>query len=251
MASRRVDLPELPPTYEATRASLRRVAAHVLARRRHALVGKFGLRSTPGGIGTPAAGPEHEVVRTDGAWLLRERTGATASTVTLDLTRATLREAATLVDADITAELSVGADTPEVGDPDAVLGIDPGAADALGGWYAFGWSVIDAAVAGAGPDASPSVMQLWPEHFDAACDLAVASGRRTNLGASPGDGFHAGPYLYVGPWESPRPGDPAYWNAPFGAVLGYDELRRSEDPTARALDFLRAGLDHLALDSTG
>ena len=33
------------------------MATHVLARRRHAVSGRFGLRATPGGIGTPAFGP--------------------------------------------------------------------------------------------------------------------------------------------------------------------------------------------------
>jgi hypothetical protein len=252
MASEHVDpLRDLPPAFAATRVAMQRVAAHVLARRRHALVGKIGLRSTPGGIGTPAAGPEHEVVRTSGSWLLRERTGATASTEALDLATATLAQAAALAEVDLGAELSVGHDTPEVGDPSAPLGIDPASASALAGWYAFGWAVLDGAAAAGGPDAAPSVVQLWPEHFDAGCDLAVRPGRRTNLGASPGDGFQAEPYLYVGPWDGARPGDPAYWNAPFGAVLGYAELRRAEDPTARALDFVRTGLDHLTLDSTG
>jgi hypothetical protein len=244
-------LPELPPAFAATRLALQRVAVHVLARRRHVLVGKLGLRSTPGGIGTPAAGPEHEVVRTSGPWLLRERTGSSGSTEVLDLTTATLGQAAALVEVDLAAEFSAGADTPEVGDPAAVLGIDPASVGALAGWYAFGWAVLDGAVAGAGADAAPSVVQLWPEHFDAGCDLAVRPGRRTNLGASPGDGFQAEPYLYVGPWDGARPGDPAYWNAPFGAVLGYDELRRAQDPIARALDFVRTGLDHLTLDPTG
>ena len=36
-----------------------------------------------------------------------------------------------------------------------------------------------------------------------------------NYGMSPGDGFHAAPYAYVGPW-TPREG--AFWNVPFGAL---------------------------------
>ncbi len=244
-------LPPLPDSHVATRDALQRVAVHVLARRRHALTGKFGLRATPGGIGTPAAGPDHEVVRTDGAWLVRERTGPTSSTQVLDLRSASLADAAALVEVDLDADFSVGADTPPVGDVDVPLALDPGAVEVLAAWYAFGWQVLDAAVASAGPTAEASVTQLWPEHFDAGCDLAAAPGRRTNLGASPGDVDHPEPYLYVGPWDPERPGDAGYWNRPFGALLGYAALQEAEDPPAFALDFLRTGLGFLTSGPTG
>ena len=71
-------LAELPASFAATRDTVHRIATHILGRRRHDLSGKFGLRATPGGIGTPAFGPEHEVVRITGTTLVRERTGATA-----------------------------------------------------------------------------------------------------------------------------------------------------------------------------
>jgi hypothetical protein len=246
-----VTLPPLPRAFVATRLELQRVAVHVLARRRHALSGRFGLRATPGGIGTPAAGPDAEVVRVDGSTLVRERTGARASTAVLDLRSASLADAAALVEVDLTADFSAGADTPPVDDVDRPLDLDPGALSVLAGWFALGWRVLDAAVAGAGRGAEPSVVQLWPEHFDAGCDLAAAPGRRVNLGASPGDEGHPEPYLYVGPWDAERPGDPAYWNAPFGARLPYAALEGVEDPAALALDFLRAGLGHLAAGPTG
>ena len=67
-----------------------------------------------------------------------------------------------------------------------------------------------------------------------------------NLGASPGDGSSAEPYLYVGPWGPRRPGDPAFWNAPFGAVLGYAELRAAADPVEAGLAFLRRGVELLS-----
>jgi hypothetical protein len=244
-------LAPLPPTYAATRAALQRVAVHVLARRRDALVGKLGLRAVPGGIATPAAGPDHEVVRTSGAWLLRERTGARSRAVALDLRTASLAEAAALVGVDLDRDFSAGSDTPGVGDASAPLGVDEAAADALAAWYALGWRALDRVACALGERGSPSVVQLWPEHFDAGCDVGVGGDRRANLGASPGDAFHASPYLYVGPWGDERPGDPAYWNAPFGAVLGYDALRITADPPAAAVAFLREGLERLAPDHTG
>ncbi len=244
-------LPELPPRFGETRHALHRLAVQVLARRRHALVGKFGLRAAPGGIATPAAGPEHEVLRTSGAWLLRERTGSTASTQALDLGLASLADAAAFAEVDLLAPFSVGEDTPEAGDPDEPLGVDEASALALAAWFAFGWRVLGEVVAGAGPDAAPTVAQLWPEHFDVGCDLGVGGDRRTNLGVSSGDAFRDEPYLYVGPWGDERPGDPGYWNAPFGAVLGYRDVRETEDPPARALGFARSGLARLAPDHTG
>jgi hypothetical protein len=227
--------------WAATRNGLHRVAVHVMARRRSQLVGKIGLRAATGGIATPAAGPEHEVLRTAGSRLVRERTGAAATTVSIDLAGATLAEAAALADVDLAAPLDVGHDTPPVGDPAAPLTIDPQAAEGIAAWFAFGWAVLDETLTTA---SSPSVIQLWPEHFDAACDVAVRDGR-TNLGVSPGDGFHDEPYLYVGPWEPDRPGDASYWNAPFGAVLTHAELRASPDPVHAGIQFLGHGLSLL------
>ena len=238
-------LAQLPATWVTTRAELQRVAVHVLARRRFALAGKIGLRAAPAGIATAAAGSEHEVVRTSGAWLLRERTGESASARSLHLPGATLAEAAQLIEVDLEAPLDVGHDTPPVGDADARLAIDPPSASALGAWFAFGWAVLDEAAASLGRDAAPSVVQLWPEHFDAGCDVAAGDGR-ANLGASPGDAGHADPYLYVGPWGPERPGDESYWNASFGAILGHDALILAEDPHATAVAFLRRGVELLA-----
>lgn len=232
----------LPEAFGATSNTIQRVATHILARRRHHLCDKFGLRATPGGIGTPACGPDHEVIRITGTRLVRERTGATARTTSLDLRTASLAEAAALADVDLTAPFEAGRDTPSLGDVHAPLEIDPSALEALSEWFRFGWVVLDATLAAFGPGAEASVVQLWPEHFDAACDVAATPVRRVNLGASPGDAFSAQPYLYVGPWDADRPGDPAFWNAPFGAVCTYDDLRARPDPVASATAFLLRGV---------
>ena len=83
----------------------------------------------------------------------------------------------------------------------------------LGDWYGFAYSVLEELRAGAGAGARrPARVQLWPEHFDAAVDLgAEAGGRRATFGASPGDGEHPEPYLYVAPWSPPDDGE--LWNA--------------------------------------
>jgi hypothetical protein len=228
----------------ATRQVLQRVATHVLARRRHAVTGRFGLRATPGGFGTPAFGDDIEVLRVAGTSLVHER-GGDAATHALD--GATLAELAAFAGADLTVEFSVGADTPALGDPDDVLVLDADAMAVLGGWFDLGWRALDGVLARRGPGAHPSVIQLWPEHFDAGCaaGFGPAEGQRCNLGASPGDASSDEPYLYVGPWGSERPGDPPYWNAPFGAVLPRSAVVAAADPLVTAVRFLETGLDLL------
>ena len=83
-----------------TRLDLQRVATHVLARRRHAVSGRFGLRATPGGIGTPAFGSPDvlEVVRTAGTSLVHELGG---SSRVVPMAGATLADLAALVDVDL------------------------------------------------------------------------------------------------------------------------------------------------------
>lgn len=219
-----------------TRDALHRVATHVLARARHAATGKFGLRATPGGFGTPAFGPDVEVLRVDAGELVRERGGRAAVT---PMSGQTLAELAAFAGVDLTAAFSAGLETRPIGDVNEPLAVGPRAALALGEWYGLGWRIIDSVVASLPATAAPSVIQLWPEHFDAGCDVAAgpAEGQRCNLGASPGDSFHEEPYLYVGPWTTDRPGDPAGWNAPFGAFLAEAALRAEPDPVAAGVAF--------------
>jgi hypothetical protein len=244
-----------PAALAATRTALQQVAVHVLARRRHAVTGRFGLRPAAGGIATPAFGDEVEVVRTCGRVLVVERG---ASAVSAELT--TLAQAAELAGVDVSgaeaAGFSVGASTPPLPDPDAALAVDDRVALALGDWFAFGSSVVDEVVATTPAIVGATTRQLWPEHFDLAGVVTVATGpnaaeaetqAKANVGASPGDGGEPLPYLYIGPWTDDRPGDPGYWNAPFGAVLRADQLADLAPPEARAraVAFLRHGIDLL------
>jgi hypothetical protein len=238
-----MQLRPLPDRYPSTRDALHRVAVHVLARRRYALCGKFGLRATPGGFGTPAGGPpDYEVVRTSGRWLVRERTGKHAATVVLDLGHASLGEAATAASVDLGERFSVGRDTLPVGDLDAPLDVDDAAARALGTWYGFGSAVLDAAVTSLPDGATPAVVQVWPEHFDAGIDVSTGPAGGLTIGASPGDRHVAEPYLYVQPWSDERPGPPDFWNTTFGAVLAYGDLAVSSDPLDLGVAFAQRGL---------
>jgi hypothetical protein len=208
-------------TAETTRQTLQRIAVHILGRRRYEMTGRFGLRASPGGFATPAFGPDAEILRVAGTSLVRETVqGVTFSPIT----GTTLRQLAAFAGADLKAEFSAGASTPALGNVDEPMALDGEATAVIAEWYAFGWQVLDRVLSGLPAEAQPAVVQLWPEHFDAGTNVAVSSGTRVNLGASPGDIYSPEPYLYVGPWTAARPGDARFWNAPFGAVLVRSEL---------------------------
>jgi hypothetical protein len=117
--------------------------------------------------------------------------------------------------------------------------VDRGSASALGDFYGFGCSVLEQLRADEA-DGDPSLVQLWPEHFDIAVELGPeATGKRATFGASPGDEDHPAPYFYVAPWTAEVSGP--LWNATGfkGAELGYAELTAAEDQRRTALDFLR------------
>lgn len=236
-----VRLAPLPASFAGTRAAVHRVATHVLARRRHAVTQRFGLRAAPGGLATPAFGAGVEVVRLSRGGLVHERDGRS---LVVPLAGATLGGLAEVVGVDLASDFSAGHDTPPLGDTAAPLGLDPAAMSALGDWYDLGAVVLDRALSALGPAAQPSVVQLWPEHFDLACDVAHGPGddQRANLGCSPGDASSDEPYLYVGPYGPQRPGDHDYWNAPFGATLTRSTLAGESDPVAAAVAFLVAGV---------
>ena len=232
----------LPATLAATRHELQRVATHVLARRRFDRCGRFGLRATPGGFGTPAYGDDHEVLRVAGTRLVRETTGDTAATAWVELSGSTLSDAAAFGGVDLAEPFAVGGDTVELGDIETPVEIDAASVEVLADWYHFSSIVLDATLATLGSAAAPTVVQLWPEHFDLGCDVAATPTRRVNLGASPGDTLVERPYLYLGPWNDERPGDASYWNAPFGAVATAEEVLAAADPLAAAIQFLLRGV---------
>jgi hypothetical protein len=233
--------PDWDGAYASTRAELHRVATHVMARRRFVLTGRFGLRVTPGGFGTPMFGDD-EVVRIDGVSLLREQQlDDRAVTATHPLDGATLRELAAFVETELDPAFSVGKDTPELGDAAAPLAVDAASVAVMAEWLERGTEAVDRAVVGLGTGGDAAIAQLWPEHFDVGTDVAVGGGR-ANLGVSPGDRFSAEPYLYVGPRSADRPGDAAYWNAPFGALATWSEI----GDAAAADAFFARGLGYLA-----
>jgi len=121
-------------------------------------------------------------------------------------------------------------------EPDATLAVDHDAALALGDWYALGAALLHDLRA-ANSDQPSTESQIWPEHFDLACEIGNAdAGTRANYGASPGDRAIPQPYLYVGPWDAARRTG-ILGTYPFGAALTYDELRHSSEAGAAGRKF--------------
>ncbi len=219
--------------FVTTRTSWHALAEHVLARARWEATGKIGLRADPEGVATPYYGDDRRGLLT-AAGLVREQYGErTVAPVT------TLGDAAALLDTPLGAPAGVYTPTTS-GAPDAPLTVDDAAAHALAAWFAFAHEVLVAWRAEHRAD-GPSLLQLWPEHFDVAVDLGdVAAGARANYGASPGDAAVAEPYLYVGPWTMEGRDDP-FWNQSWGAALPYTALVATPDPVVAAHAFLAHG----------
>jgi hypothetical protein len=226
-------LAPLPRDFATTRRTLHALAEHVVAAARHAANGKIGLRFTRGGFGTPYFGADRQIRVEDGRLVVDQAARSPR----------TLAEAAALAG----VRLGMPADvySPETpADPDLPLTLATPAAEALGAWYGFAWSVLEQLRFDARA-LDPSRVQLWPEHFDAALDAGdEAAGGRAAFGASPGDAAHPEPYLYIAPWTR-RTG--RFWNddAFGGASLTYGALLSADDQRATALDFFRRGLDAL------
>ena len=233
-------LAALPPDFAETREAMRRLAVYVLSPARKAVTGRIGLQPAPGGFGTAEFGHGEEL-RVEGAALHR-RSGASPEE-SAPIT--SLAAAADFAGVKLSADPGVGHDIPELGDPEAPLPVSAAAGRALGAFYGFSGAVLaelKAELDAAGHECS--AVQLWPEHFDLGCSIDGI-----NFGCSPGDGYSAEPYVYVGPWNTDGLGGD-FWNAPFGAVLSYGELLTAADQREAALAFLRRGAG-LALSRAG
>ena len=232
---------------KTTRDSLHRVAVHIVARSRVETEGRFSLRVSPGGFGTPEHGPNQRRVRVSGTNLVVESDAAgAASARSTPIEGTTLNMLAHFAGVDLTAPLDVGHDTPMMGDVDAPIELDHAVAAVLAGWYGDVAAMLDLVLVALPPSAAATLPRLWPEHFDVAVEAQARPDRRVNLGGSPGDGYSAEPYVYVGPWTADRPGTPDFWNAPFGATITRHDLANHVDSiVAAGAAFLLEGYHHL------
>ena len=213
----------------------------MIAPTRHAANGKFGLRWTLGGFGTPFFGDDRQI-RVVGDQLVDQR-GDDARHTTIT----TLAAAADFLDATIDAQTAAEHDSPPVGDADASLDVDAEASAFLGRWFGMAFAALEQVRADdASVDASRP--QLWPGHFDPAIEIGDDD-HRGSYGASPGDHAIDEPYLYVSIWWPDRIGvdaDDPRWNAPSftGAILRLSDFGDG-DPVDRAAAFFRSVRDDL------
>ena len=222
----------------ATRARWHRVAEHILAPALHRATGHIGLVPAPGGFRTPSLGTDARFLAVDGTELVVGGAGGTKRTA---LT--TVRAAAEF--AGVTPGAPAGVYEPATPlDLDEPLVIEPDAARLLAEWYSLGAQALTRFAAEI-PGDKPGPAVLWPEHFDVGMTAAAI-----NYGAAPGDDHITDPYVYVGPHDGPPPGDPAFWNAPFGAARTF----RQVGLVAEAAAFFRDGrarvLAHAATNPT-
>ncbi len=231
-------LRQLPERFTETRDALHQIAFFVLGPVRYEAMGRMGLQAAPAGFGTPRF--DGRIARVEGDTLVHEEPDRIASqTIT------TVRAAAEFFGIEYRVDWFDGEfhDPLDPVDPDATLPVDDRAARALGQWFNFGTEVLGRLRSQGNDDDEVSEVHLWPEHFDPATEIGNADlGQRASYGASPGDGAHHEPYLYVAAWGEIDRSD-NYWNDDFfnGASLGFSELLESSDAVEAGLEFLFQG----------
>lgn len=203
-------------TVQRTRRALHGIAENVLAGPQYRTSKRIALRVAPGGFATILA----PALTVNGVELV-----AGALIVTIDGRTCTEIADAVSVDAGAPGNYADGSGV----ELQERLDVDPDAA----AWLADCWSRGDTALRWLDPGTEPV---LWPEHFDVAITLD-----EINYGVSPGDGYHADPYAYVGPHQQ-RTG--TFWNAPFGAVRPMRDLADAD----QVLAFFDAGRAAAATD---
>ena len=228
-----------PAQVAATRAAWHRVAEHILAAALHAATGEIGLVPAPGGFRTPAFGADGRFLAVDrGELVAGDQTGTRRTALT------TVRAAADFAGITPGAPAQVYRPATPL-DLDEPLTIDPGAAQLLADWYSLGAQAMSGFSAEI-PHDQPSAAVLWPEHFD----LGITA-MATNYGASPGDDYCTDPYMYVGPHDGPPPGEPAFWNAPFGAARTIHQIGAAQDAVAFFREARARVLAHAAASPSG
>jgi len=221
----------LPPSFAATRESLRALACYAISPARKARTGRIGLRATGTGFGTPPFD--------DGTRIVVE--GEELAVVPGERIRiSTVRTAAEFLGVEVSSDPGVGHDLPPFA-PDDDLAVDRAASLALGAWYSFGDELLREVAADV---PAMTEAQLWPEHFDLAVQIAPDTPHAANVGFSPGDEYSPEPYLYIGPHVRDGLDDP-FWNAPFGASIPYSALLGVASPADAARHFIDDGLARL------
>ncbi len=235
------ELSPLPDGLTATRIGLHRLAMYVIAPTRYSATGRFGLRSTAGGFGTPHF--DGRRIRVEGADLIDERDGRERRAPITSLA-----DAAAFLDSAIDPETAAEHDSPELGDVTADLGVVADASSYLGRFYEVAFEALHS-VAADPASVDPSEPQLWPGHFDAAIEIGDED-HRASYGASPGDHNIEEPYLYLAAWYPQRlqvDFESDEWNGRgfSGSMLRVNELDLLRDPVEIAREFWIGARDRL------
>jgi hypothetical protein len=191
-----------PAVLAATRQRLHGIGECLMAGPQRRAGGRFTLRVTPGGFATTGA----PALRLDGTELVVDESRRVAVV-------GTFSQLADAVGVDFGAPPDAYPDGSEASPADDAS-LEVASARLIQDWYLM----ADAALRVLAPRQTPI---LWPEHFDVAILLDD-----TSYGASPGDGFHATPYAYV---SSSNHGSSDFWNAPFGAIRGHEQIHSLHD----------------------
>lgn len=222
-------LQPLPAAYGTTRDALHRLAVYVISPAQRLVNGEIIMRPTPGGFSTFDLG-DGEVVGVRGDRLVVDGSEHPIGS---------LRTAARLVGIEPDLGQQDQFDVPPYGDLDELLPVHTEAGIALGDWYAFAAETLETLRADAADGDDPTIVRIWPEHFDAAIDLGNAERRhRATYGASPGDRHYDEPYLYASPWAGRI--DQFFDDPGFkGAALRRSQLENAPDPARAAVEFFR------------
>ena len=234
-------LSAVPDHYPVRWDDLHRLAYGVVSNARKAVNGKFGLRWTMGGFGTPFFGNDTQVRVERNLLVVQRGDKVEAETIT------TLGAAAKFLGVEATSDQAEH-DTVALGDLQRPLTVDEKLVAFISDWFGMATAALEELRCTPGaPD--PSRVQLWPGHFDVAVEIGNAESEpvtRATYGASPGDAAHPEPYLYVGPWGPIDHGDP-FWNdtAFTGASLPFAAMQGDPNPCGVALGFYRQAFSRL------
>ena len=235
----RRQLPVVPADYPSALSDFHRLALSVVAEARYLCNGKFGLRYTRGGFGTPFFGNDTQVRVVGDRLVVQEAGQARSAAIT------TLRKAGEF--AGVTPGTTAAEhDSPELGDIDRPLDARAEVGVFLAAWFGLATAALEE-LRFSPESVDPERVQLWPGHFDPAIAAGDAeSGRRATYGFSPGDHSHDEPYIYVAAWGDIDRSDP-FWNdeSLAGASLTFSELSVAEDHYGTAVRFLMDGCARL------
>lgn len=234
------ELGAIPTRFAKRRTDLHRLAYSVVAEARRKANGKFGLRFTKDGFGTPffndaTLGGDVQV-RVEGTELVLQ-VGSDVSSQSIT----TLACAARFVGVEPSSE-AAEQDSPELGDIEEELIIDEESVAFASDWFGFAVSALEEVrLMPSAKDVSR--VQLWPGHFDIAMDMGSAErSQRASYGASLGDDGHDEPYLFVAAFGDIDRSN-SYWNDDSftGGSVIYSDLLEEPDPREAAIEFFQMG----------